>query len=130
MNDFRKRRNMKREIPRMILGCIGILALAGLTFEAAHAAWDMYGKFVDASNARSDAEAQLAQLEQQYAQVSSQVAALNTSRGVEAAVRERYGVAKPGEGEIDIVRAASTTAPAANQGDSWFSRLWKRLFVW
>ncbi|HEY6018717.1 MAG TPA: hypothetical protein VIY48_02155 [Candidatus Paceibacterota bacterium] len=130
MNDFRKRRNLKKEIPRVVLGSVGILALGLLAFVAARAAWDMYGKFTAASQARTDAEAQLAQLETQYEQVETQVKSLTTDRGVEAAVRERYGVVKPGEGEIDIVRAASTTAPASTQQESWFVRLWKSLFVW
>lgn len=130
MNDFRKRRNMKREIPRMLLGSVGILALGALAYAAAHAAWDMYGKFAAAASARTDAETQLAQLQAQYAQVETQVTALNTPRGIEAAVRQRYGVAKPGEGEIDVVHTSSTTAPADSGGDSWFSRLWHSLFVW
>jgi len=130
MSDFRKRRNMKREIPRMILGCVGLLALGGLAFFAAKAAWGMYGKFAAASQARTDAEAQLAQLETQYSQVESQVKALTTERGVEAALRERYGVAKPGEGEIDIVQGASTTSASAPSSESWFIKLWRSLFVW
>lgn len=130
VNDFRKRRNAKREIPRVILGCLGIVALGGLTFVAVQAAWGMYGKFAAASEARSDAEAQLAQLQTQYAKVEAKVAELNTSRGVEAAVRERYGVARPGEGAIDIVRHASTSESGTRSGDSWFSKLWQSLFVW
>jgi cell division protein FtsB len=130
VNDFRKRRNMKKEIPRMLLGVAGIVALAGLTFVAARAAWDMYGKFAAASEARSDAETQLAQLQTQYERVEAQVAELTTDRGIEAAVRERYGVARPGEGEIDIVRHASTSDSGARGSESWFRKLWNSLFVW
>lgn len=120
---------MKREIPRMLLGCAGIVALAALAFVAARATWDMYGKFAAASEARTDAESQLAQLQSQYARVATQVEELNTERGVEAAVRQRYGVARPGEGEITIVRQASTT-DSTRSDESWFSKLWSSLFVW
>ncbi len=130
VNDFRKRRNLKRAVPRMLLGCVGLLALAGLTFVAAQATWGMYGKFVAASEARGDAETQLAQLQTQYARVEAQVAELVTSRGIEAAVRERYGVARPGEGEIDIVRHASTSGSASVNSKSWFAEFWHNLFVW
>lgn len=130
VNEFRKRRNLKRELPRVVMGCLGIIALGGLTFMAARAAWDMYGKFAAASQARSDAEVQLAQLQTQYAHVEAQVKALNTERGIEAAVRERYGVAKPGEGEIDIVHSASTSQSASKGDESWFAKLWHSLFVW
>ena len=130
VNDFRKRRNMKKEIPRVLLGCAGIVALSGLTFVAVEAAWGMYGKFAAASEARSDAEARLAQLKTQYANVEAQVAELNTDRGVEAAVRERYGVARPGEGEIDIVRHASTSESGGRGDESWFAKFWRSLFVW
>jgi len=114
----------------MLLGVAGVLVLAAASFVAARAAWDMYGKFAAASQARTDAEVELAQLQEQYAHVETEVASLNTERGVEAAVRERYGVAKPGEGEIDIVRQSPTSTAATAGQDSWFARLWHSLFVW
>lgn len=121
---------MKREIPRMLLGCVGIVVLGALTFFAVEAAWGMYGKFAAASEARGDAEARLAQLKTQYTHVEAQVADLNTDRGVEAAVRERYGVARPGEGEIDIVRHASSSESGSRGDESWFAKFWRSLFVW
>ena len=130
VNDFRKRRNMKREIPRVLLGCAGIVALGVLTFFAVEAAWGMYGKFAAASEARAGAQTQLAQLQTQYARVQTQVAELNTDRGIEAAVRERYGVARPGEGAIDIVRHASSSESGARGDESWFAKFWRSLFVW
>src|SRR5437868_2203478 len=100
MQDFRKRRNPKAELLRATLGTFGVLVLAALTFFAIRGAWGMYQKFTAASEASAASSANLAQLESQYTQVSADTANLATPRGVEGELRQRYGVAQPGEGEI------------------------------
>jgi len=89
----------------------------------------MYGKFTEAAAARSVAEAQLADLEERHGEVKANVENFSTDRGLEGAVRERYGVARPGEGQIDIVRQSSTT-PVNGSPVSLWDRLWDLLFVW
>jgi len=131
MPEFRKRRrNTKAELFAALLGCVGLLALLVLAVVCVRAAWDMYGKFVAADQAHTQADAQLAQLQAQYNDVTAQVGELNSTRGQEAQVRERYGVAKPGEGEIDIVRQAASTTAGQSGGQNWWERLWHALFVW
>jgi cell division protein FtsB len=130
MQDFRKRRNMKAEILRVAMGSAGVVALAAVAFFGVRGAYNMYGKFVAASEARTSAQAQLASLQAQYNSVNTQVEELSSPEGVEAQVRERYGVAKPGEGEIDIVTEPPTTTPAQAPGQSWWQIIWHALFVW
>jgi cell division protein FtsB len=130
MTDFKKRRSQGKDLVRVGLGCAGIVLLALLAFASVRGAWDMYGKFADAAHARRDAEAQLASLQAHYATVKGTVEDLQSERGLEAEVRERYGLSRPGEGQIDIVRHASTTPEAAPKSDTLFERLWDVLFVW
>ena len=106
-----------------------MLALAALAFVAVRGAYGMYGKFAEAAAARAGAESQLAELQGRYASVKADVDAFSTDRGVEAALRERYGVAKPGEGQIDIVRQASTTEPVLQQKNV-LQKLWELISVW
>lgn len=111
----------------------GTLALVGLLFVAVilgRAAWEMYGKFVVASNARHAAEQEQASVGKRYAEVQEAVAELSSPRGEEKKLRERYGVAKPGEGEITIVRNEEAAAAAQLSQPSFLSQLWDRLFVW
>lgn len=129
MRDFKKRRTKGSEMLRVSLGLIGVLGLAAVAFMASRAAWDMYGKFAAASVARAEAEGQLADLQDREAKIEADVAELSSERGIEAAVRERYGVAKPGEGQIAIVRQASTSEPLREES-GFFQSLWRSLFVW
>jgi len=124
MQDFRKRRSTKAEWLRMLVGSAGILLLAALAVWSVRSAWSMYQKFTAASDAHAQAQAQLTQLQAQYTRVEAQVAELKTVRGQEGEFRQRYGVALPGEGEIDIVRQAPTSTPGAAEGQNWWQRLW------
>lgn len=130
MQDFRKRRSLKAEIPRIAMGSAGVALLAIVAFFSVRGAYHMYQKFTDANDAQSAAQAQLASLQSQYSTVSAQVANLQTSEGTEAQLRERYGVALPGEGEIDIVTQSTTTGTAAAPQESWWSKFWHAIFVW
>jgi cell division protein FtsB len=129
MRDFKKRRTLGSEILRVFLGTLGVLALAALAFFAGRATWDMYGKFAAAASARADAEAELAELRGRQERIRTDVDALSSERGVEAAIRERYGVAKPGEGQIAIVRSATSSEPFKSE-TGVFEKLWRMLFVW
>lgn len=129
MREFKKRRTVASEILRMTLGLAGVLVLVGAVFLASRAAWGMYGKFASAAEARSEAEGQLADLQDRYKKMQADVAEFSSPRGLEAAVRERYGVARPGEGQIDIVRTASTSE-SVPRNTGFFEKLWRMLFVW
>jgi cell division protein FtsB len=129
MREFQKRRTRGSEILRISLGVGGVLLLCAVAYFLARGAWDMYGKFASAAAARATAEAQVVELEGRRASIESEVEALSTERGIETAVRERYGVARPGEGEIAIVRQSSSTE-ILRQEPGVFERLWQMLFVW
>jgi hypothetical protein len=129
MRDFKRQRGRQAQYLRVAIGCSIMVLLALVAFGTAHGAWDMYGKFNEAASDDGDAQQQLAQLQTQYESVSQTVKALDTSRGMDAAVRERYGVGLPGEGEIDVIRQASTTE-ASSTPQGFFNRLWDALFGW
>lgn len=130
MRDFKKERGRGRQYARMLLGLCLMVAVGAVALGTARAAWGMYQKFSDASVANAGIQSELANLKVQYAAVSETVESLSTSRGLEAAVRERYGSAKPGEGEIDIVRQAPAESESAGAEKSFWSRLWQSIFVW
>lgn len=130
MRDFKKRRLRREDVLRSIVGMGGIVVLGAVAFFAARGAYNMYGKFAAAAAARTEAEADLKELEARYATIEAEVDDFTSSRGVEAEVRERYGVAKPGEGKIDIVRTSTTTGSSAAPHDTLWERLWHLLFVW
>jgi cell division protein FtsB len=130
MRDFQKRRGGAQKLLRVALGCIGILALIFLAVLSVRAAWGMYGKFAHANDVRAGAERELETLQGQYVRVEAAVGRLSSERGIEAEVRQRYGVAKPGEGEITIVREEPDAEVFASQPTTLWGRIWDALFVW
>ena len=131
MEDFSKVRHRQGlELLRLCATVAGTVALAFLIIVSARAAWDMYGKFSAASESRQAAESELQALQEKKERVEAAVVSLSSERGVEAEVRERFGVAKPGEGEIKIVRDESQDAPDVSKSKNIFQRIWEALFVW
>lgn len=117
------------EVLKVSAGVAGIVALAGVAFIASRAAWGMYGKFAEAAVSRASADVQLQDLRERRQKIDVDVQALSSERGLEAQVRERYGMARPGEGEINIVRQA-TTSEVLKQSPGILQKLWQMLTVW
>lgn len=130
MQDYRRRRTGRQDVLRALLGFVGVLFLGFVAFIALQAAWGMYGKFAAASEARTGAQAELEELRRQEAQVGAAAEGLMSPRGVEAGVRERYGVALPGEGEITIIRRAASSTVESSGGTGIFVKIFRALFVW
>ena len=129
MQDFSKRRRAANAM-QLLKSFGGLLLLLIIAFIAVRAAWDMYGKFTEAAQSDELAHKQLAALQVQATQVAASVDSFSSNRGLEAEVRERYGVVKPGEGQIQIVRDASTTPIRGAAGQNIFIRVWQALFGW
>jgi cell division protein FtsB len=131
MADFTKRRPRGDIVRRFFLGVGVILVVGFITFGAVRAAWGMYGKFAEATSANDAAQQNLAQMKVQEAGVQAEVASLSSPEGQEAQLRQSYGVALPGEGEIQIVRESPTsTASKPSGGGNFFVNILKALFVW
>lgn len=129
MREFQKHRTTKKEPWVLLAHAAGILALCAVTVFLVRAAFGMYGKLNRAAAGQEEARAELTLLEEQKKQVAATVEGFSSDRGVEAQIRQRFGVARPGEGEIQIVREAPQmpTTPAA---ESWWKRILRALFVW
>jgi cell division protein FtsB len=81
------------------------------------------GKEEIARKAAHDTQSQLASLKARQTTLQDSINELSTPRGQEATVRETFGVAKPGEGEIVVVppKVATTTPPVS---------FWHKWFGW
>lgn len=114
----------------MLGGTCLLAALALVAGLSVRAAWGMYQKFEEAAAADAASQTEVANLKSQYDDASQRTEFLNTKEGQEQALRERYGVAAPGEGEIDIVRPAEGAEGAAAAPQGFWQKLWHALFVW
>jgi cell division protein FtsB len=130
MNDYRKP-HQSHDIARFIAGSCVVAVLFVISVLAVKSAYGMYQTFSLAAAEAEGAAAELATLTTQHEQVKATLAALGTERGVEEAVRERFGVAKPGEGEIRIVREEDVSGgEEGDGGGNVFTRFFQALFVW
>ena len=100
---------------------IGILLL--VSFWLLSLIWGLAGKAQVAVTQANDAKRQYETLEERKAMLQANVAALDTSRGRDAAIRTTFGVARPGEEVIVVVPpvAATSTPPL-----TW----WQRILSW
>jgi cell division protein FtsB len=130
MSQFKRQQTKRTEYLYLGLKGLGTFALMLVAIMTLRGAWGMYGKLAEATDGQEKAQAQLASLQAQKAKVSAAVAELDSSRGVEAEVRQRYGVAKPGEGEIQIVPVAATEATTTPVVHGFWSNMWHALWVW
>ncbi len=128
MRDFRKRG--KNEVGSFILLLLGLVLVLILVIFAVRGAWSMYVKFSVALRGNDAAEKELSQLEESYAKMSAAVANLSTTRGEEGEIRDRFGVARPGEGAIEIVRSSTSSAAKDDKGENAFMRILRSLFIW
>ena len=60
-------------------------------------------------------------------ELTAEIAALGTERGVEEEIRERYGVVKEGEKVINLVGEMATTT-VESEPNSWWQRIWQELW--
>ena len=119
MESFGQRHDPLRLFGRRVL----LLALLALVVVVAIGVWGVYGKERESHALRRESEAQLADLEGRKAQLQTDIAKLKTDRGMEAALREQYQLAKSGEGLVVIVDPP-TPEPIATTSTmmDWFNR--------
>ena len=101
----------------------GVLLL--LAFLSVLAAWNIFLRYELAKQDATTSQKDLVQITSRYDQAKADVARLSSSLGVEAALRQQFGVLKPGEGEIILVGGAATTsAISAPSQNGFWSQLW------
>ncbi len=84
--------------------------------------WGLIGKAHVAVTQANDAKWQYQALEERKATLQANVAALETERGRDAAIRTAFGVARPGEEVIVVVPPATTPTTTP----SW----WQKILSW
>ena len=80
-----------------------ILALALILFIAGRASWNMYEKEQEAHEKLTAVQEEHQTLKERHSHIRDDVERLQTDRGKEAAMRERFGVVKENEHVVHIV---------------------------
>jgi cell division protein FtsB len=112
----------------LALGAAGVLLFVGAA--SVKATWEMYQTFDVAAAERAVTEAELASLRAEYAQMAAILEGFSSPRGFEAAVRERFGMVRPEEGVIRIIRTEEGVIIKDRVDPNPFSQLFNALFTW
>ncbi|HUO56321.1 MAG TPA: hypothetical protein VMU27_02720, partial [Candidatus Paceibacterota bacterium] len=105
MTIWRQKKNPARLFLRRLM-LIGVFALV---VAGAFGVWDTYQKERASATLKQEALAQLKDLSNEQSQLTASIGELETERGKEAALREQYSMADPGEHEVVIVEPASSS---------------------
>lgn len=130
----RKPQTKAEVLLRLGLLLIGVVFLGVLAFFSVLGAWHMFEKERAATDAADAAQRQLALVVSQQQEVQGQVEQLSTQTGTEAALRQQYGVVKPGEGVIQIVEnepmASTSNASSSRSVFGEFGEIVHVLWPW
>ena len=85
--------------------------------------WGLAGKAQVAVTQANEAKWQYQALEERKAMLEANLAALETARGKDAAIRTAFGVARPGE---EVIVVVPPSPPATSTPQSW----WQKILSW
>lgn len=85
--------------------------------------WGLVGKAQVAVTQANEAKWQYQALEERKAMLEANLAALQTERGKDAAIRTAFGVARPGE---EVIVVVPPVPPATSTPPSW----WQKILSW
>ncbi len=119
---YRYSQKDRKKPARLFLKRIALAGMAIIVVVAASGVWSVYQKDRESSAMRVAAERGLADLEKRQAALSAQLQTLGTDRGKEAILRQQYGLAAAGEGEIVIVDPSPDKPILATSSPDWLHR--------
>lgn len=122
MKRLRERQKVKR---RIYSRSVQVLLLVVFLF-LANSTWQIYKKNQEARNELLKAKEELALLEANSAEIVQKIKDLQSERGRDREIREKFGVAREGEDALVILRPKSiATTTAKEPTRSFWSRLWR-----
>lgn len=121
MANFQQRRDPLRLMWRR-LAAVVLLALVAI---AVRGAWGVYEKSRESSLLKVESEAKLNELSQREQELREDIAALRSEQGIEGKLRERYDLAREGEGVVVILDQPESPPPPLptrmERFKGWFS---------
>ena len=125
MRNFQQKRGFRNILhSKPVLVLLGILVL--------FFAWGVtgfLGKMNITRENRKIVENKVAELQKEKEKLSSDIAKLKTDQGVEESIREKFGLAKEGEGQIVIVEDKNPPAITDTSSGGFFSFFWNSAIV-
>jgi len=124
MKNFQKNNKFKNITQsKLFLLLLGILIIFFI--------WNIVGFFDKMQNTiknRKIAEDKIMELQKDKEKLSSDIVSLNTEKGIEESIRDKFGLAKEGENMIVVVEDKSLLEVKKDEKDKTFFSFLKNLF--
>lgn len=114
----------RKKIRKILYSKLSLLALLALFLVVANGAWNIYQKATIARAERDRAERSLADLAARTTELQASLARLESERGIEEDVRQKFTVARPGEDVVVIVDDGTKKSENSEAGQQGF---WARI---
>lgn len=118
-------RSEKRKLRRAIYSPLSVLVLFGLVLYLSSRVWEVYQAHSETEERLAEKQAEFGELTGRQAMLESEIARLDTERGLEEEIRAKYEVAKPGE-EVLVIVDPPVIETTASPNFSW----WERFVGW
>lgn len=115
----------KRRLRRILYSKVTLVLLFALLLLFGRSTFSLWEKQREAERGLSAMEGERAALELKGKSLAARIAALKTERGIEEAIREKFKVAKEGEGVVVVIdpKEKEDTIGEANSFFTW----WKSI---
>lgn len=125
MREFQEKRKFKKIIYSPSFQFFFGLIVVFLVFSAVKS----YKKSEINANKAKETRKEILALEKRNAELTADIASLESESGKESEIRKRFDVAKPGEKILIIVDKNSEDVKIDNAGDksSFFSKIWRKI---
>ena len=115
----------KRKVRQILYSNWVLVTLLVITVIVVRASWNVYMKQVTSARYVANAQDSLDKVTADEAQLKNAVDALNTQEGLEAEIRRKFMVVKPGE-QIAVIIDKSPTATSSSQpapAKTWWDKV-------
>jgi cell division protein FtsB len=111
---------MESKIALIFLGIILVIFIYNL--------FGLFKKMQETAQNKKNIEDKITELEKSKENLDESITKLNTDKGVEESIRDKFGLAKEGEGMILVVDDKNAPAPEKKDDSSGFFSFFTNLF--
>lgn len=115
----------RKKIRKVLYSKFSLFVLFVMLVFVTRGAWSIYQKAQIALAERDIAEHSLGELQSRTSELNASLASLNSAKGQEAEVRQKYTVAKPGEEVVVVVD--DNSKKSENSGVATDKSIWQRV---
>lgn len=113
----------KKKYKKLVYSKPVLLVLIIVLLFVGRATWSMFEKARETENKLAAVEQEHAEVKERYDTLSEKVEDLQTERGKEEAIREKFGVAREGEHVIYLIEEEEEPAQTEKQDRSLFQKI-------